>query len=405
MRSKRENTILLVTAVAVGLWALDFVVIGPLTASRDALLDRRARLEADLLEAQKTINTSSKAAKQWRYFRAAGLGDASSATGGGLLNTLLEWSRDSSLPMQSLRPDRAGETQGLHELTFQAGADGSLGAMSRFLFRVESSTLPIRPRELQIAARAEGSDDLTMQVRLSTLWEDRPAASAKTAGSAAAGSEKPADAKSPAPAPGSAPASGGAPATQAANKSVTTSAVNWASPPKLLARDAYDVIYRRNIFRRGGGSYDGSSGVASTAPASQPATAPLYTQPSNSASNFVLTGTVVQDKERVAFIENTRDGVTLLVRVGDMTAGGKVLAVNPQGVKVQTREGTREVMVGDGLDGLAAGPMTRPSSAEAGSTPGAGTGGGTGEAAPAVSPGEAALLERMKARRAAELGK
>lgn len=403
MRSKRENTILLVTAVAVGLWALDFVVIGPLTASRDALLDRRARLDAEMQQAQKTKRASRDAAKQWRYFRAAGLGDASSATGGGLLNTLLEWSRDSSLPMQSLRPDRAGETQGLHELTFQAGADGSLGAMSRFLFRVESSTLPIRPRELQIAARAEGSDDLTMQVRLSTLWEDRPAASAKTVGSAAAGAEKPADAKSPAPAP----APGSAPATQAANKSVTTSAVIWASPPKLLARDAYDVIYRRNIFRRGGGSYDGSSGVASTAPASQPATAPLYTQPANSASNFVLTGTVVQDKERVAFIENTRDGVTLLVRVGDMTAGGKVLAVNPQGVKVQTREGTREVMVGDGLDGLAAGPMTRPSSAEAGSTPGAGTGtgGGSGEAAPAVSPGEAALLERMKARRAAELGK
>ena len=45
-------------------------------------------------------------------------------------------------------------------------------SMAAFLQRVEASNLPVRVHELQIASRTENTDDLTLQMRVSTMWED-----------------------------------------------------------------------------------------------------------------------------------------------------------------------------------------------------------------------------------------
>ena len=83
------------------------------------------------------------------------------------------WSQQANLPLVSIRPDRPTDAHGLHEMTFQATADGSMRAVAAFLYRIETASVPVRVRELQIAPRTEGSDDLTVQLRISTLWEDR----------------------------------------------------------------------------------------------------------------------------------------------------------------------------------------------------------------------------------------
>ncbi|MCX5662293.1 MAG: hypothetical protein NTW19_21650 [Planctomycetota bacterium] len=406
MRSKRERTIMIVAGALVGLLALDLFVIEPLLDSGSALADKRALLEAQVARGQQTITAGQKATRQWKEFRAASLGRGASDTGAGLLNTLLEWSRDASLPMQSVRPDRVTDAQGLHELTYQAAADGSMWAMSRFLYRVESAKQPVRPRELQIAARTEGSDELTMQVRVSTLYEDTPAkleagTGGATALKAAPGADVSTVSATTAPAGGSTPSSSGS-GSSPGNAAATAPARAWASPPILMSRDSYDVIYRRNIFRRGGGG--GSEGPTTMVAATAPAPTPLIPATSASMGVYVLTGTAVQAKERVAFIENTREGVTAQVRADDFTAAGKVIAVEPEGLRIESGDSSRMIAVGEGLDGQMAVPAARPPSAEAGGASKSGEASGAG-GAPAVSPAEAALIERMKARRSQELSK
>jgi len=60
-----------------------------------------------------------------------------------------------------------------------------MNAIARFLWRVETAGIPIRLKELQLGSRKEGTDDLTLQLRLSTLYQATPSP-APTSGAAAA---------------------------------------------------------------------------------------------------------------------------------------------------------------------------------------------------------------------------
>src|SRR5690606_1518894 len=113
---------------------------------------------------------SNAARRRWNQFKAAGLQTDASASENNLLNVMRQWSQASNLPLVSLRPDRASSKDGLQEMTFQANAQGTLQAISYFLYHVETTELPIRVREIQIASRTEAKNDLTMQLRISTLW-------------------------------------------------------------------------------------------------------------------------------------------------------------------------------------------------------------------------------------------
>lgn len=178
--SKRERYILIVTLSVVGVLALDYFVYTPLTDARDRLLTQHDKLSRELGEMQKKITASQKADKRWKEYRAAGLSSDPSATESRFLNAIGSWSRDSGLPLLSIRPERTIVNQGVHELSFHATADGSMRAISRFLYRLETSEIPVRIQELQISSRTDGSDDLTMQIRLSTIWEERKIAAATT---------------------------------------------------------------------------------------------------------------------------------------------------------------------------------------------------------------------------------
>ena len=54
---------------------------------------------------------------------------------------------------------------------FSVSGAGSMRAVAGFLWRLESSPLPVRLTELQLGARREGTDDLNLQVRLSALCQ------------------------------------------------------------------------------------------------------------------------------------------------------------------------------------------------------------------------------------------
>lgn len=170
--SHREKMIVTVTAVVLGLFLLDHFIVRPFYESLDELSTQRQTLQGKLDDARQTLAASHSARRRWAQFRAGGLQTDASATENNFLNAIRSWSGESRLPLASIRPDRSWSNHGLQEMTFQAGANGTMGGISAFLYRVETTQLPIRIREIQIASRTEGKDDLSMQLRLSTVWED-----------------------------------------------------------------------------------------------------------------------------------------------------------------------------------------------------------------------------------------
>jgi hypothetical protein len=55
-------------------------------------------------------------------------------------------------------------------MTVLTAGTGNMRAVARFLYLAETTTLPLRIRELQIGSRKEGTDDLSVQLKLSTLY-------------------------------------------------------------------------------------------------------------------------------------------------------------------------------------------------------------------------------------------
>lgn len=177
----RERTIAIVAGAVLGLLALDYFILTPFLESRTLLTTQRETLEAEVAGARQTILASQAAKRRWGQFKAAGLQTDASATENNLLNEIRKWSQASKLPLVSLRPDRSSSENGLQEMTFQASAQGTMQSISAFVYRVETTQLPIRVREIQIASRTEAKNDLTMQMRISTLWDDVAATQNRTA--------------------------------------------------------------------------------------------------------------------------------------------------------------------------------------------------------------------------------
>lgn len=170
--TRREKGIAIAAAAVVGLLAGDYFILSPFLEHRSQLAMQRQQLQAELDDAKQTKLASQAAARKWRQYKQAGLQTDASATENNLLNEIRKLSAESRLTLVSLRPDRASTEKGLVEMSFQATAQGNMRAMSSFIYKIETTTLPIRIREVQIASRTDATDDLTMQMRISTLWED-----------------------------------------------------------------------------------------------------------------------------------------------------------------------------------------------------------------------------------------
>jgi len=111
--------------------------------------------------------------------------------------------------------------------------------------------------------------------------------------------------------------------------------------------------------------------------------------------DFVLTGIVQRDTGCIAFIEDMRNGETLRVRSGDAIADGQIVDITVEGLVYRKDDQTRNIQTGNALGGASS--LAAPT---AGSTS---VDGSIAPATRAASPGESAILERLRQRREKEL--
>lgn len=167
--SKREKLIAVVTLVVVGILVADRFVVGPLLARYDAIEAARLQAEADLREAEQLRLREDRLAEHWAGLVERGLRRDPAATESLVMHALREWSSGAGLSLSSLRPERVLETPPLREVTFRVSGTGSMKQVAGFLYRLETSRLPVRVTELQLGSRKEGTDDLGLQLKVSAL--------------------------------------------------------------------------------------------------------------------------------------------------------------------------------------------------------------------------------------------
>jgi hypothetical protein len=167
--SKRERTIALVTLIAVAILVLDHFALSP-------ILDRLAQLRTaeqyytDKLTHANSLFLHRKASEaRWNQMTADGLKSEAADTEDTLDHAVVEWAQASGLTLKSCTPERTVQKDRPEVVLYVVGT-GRMSAVAQFLYRAQTSKLPIRPEDLEIASRREGADDLTLTLHLSGLY-------------------------------------------------------------------------------------------------------------------------------------------------------------------------------------------------------------------------------------------
>jgi len=169
--SKRERFIIAATVIVVALLVLDRYVVSPLLECCDRAAALKESKLADIQRGQDLLARNREIGPKWREMIAGGLKRDPAEAESQILHAVGDWARDAGLKMSSVKPERMPDKRSLQEISFQAAGTGPMNAVARFLWRLETSKVPIRIKELQLGSRKEGTDDLTLQLRLSTLYQ------------------------------------------------------------------------------------------------------------------------------------------------------------------------------------------------------------------------------------------
>lgn len=166
--SKRERILAIGMIVVVGALVLNTFIVNPLSAGREATANEKVELEAQVADAQNTFAKKKNLERKWKSLLS---GDLQNPTGSEsrIARALTEWSRQTRLDVTSVKPDQTTTEKGMTETTFVLAGQGSLDAVASFLYRVETSELPIKVVDMQLGSRSESGDSMSLQLRLSAI--------------------------------------------------------------------------------------------------------------------------------------------------------------------------------------------------------------------------------------------
>jgi hypothetical protein len=117
-----------------------------------------------------------------------------------------------------------------------------------------------------------------------------------------------------------------------------------AQPRPADFRDRYEILTERNIFLRN------RARPQTRNPSTNPSTGSAQVR--KPEQSYVLTGIILEEGRRIAFIENTTTGTTQRLAVGDAVARGKITDVDFHSLEFESAAGERtKVAIGKTLAG------------------------------------------------------
>ena len=163
--------------LAVGLLALDSYVLSPLMDRYGKVQARRDELAGKVARAQGLLQRRQSIERRWRGVIEKGMMRDAVGAESQAMHAVKDWAARAGLRLTSLRPERSTEKTPLPEIQIHVACTGRMESMFRLLWGIRTAEIPLKIRRLQLASRKEGTDDLSLQLRVSTLYlpENEPA--------------------------------------------------------------------------------------------------------------------------------------------------------------------------------------------------------------------------------------
>ena len=167
--SRRERTIVIVTGLAVAIFAGDRYVLTPYFDARKKVADERDALVKKLDDTTRLFKKRGRMEKEWNQMIAGGLA-SNAADAERQLLAVRDWAQESGLTNLSTTPRREPRNDQTQIVRLDASANGSLASVAKLLWRIETARVPLKVDELDLRSRTDGTDDLAVTFKVSTIW-------------------------------------------------------------------------------------------------------------------------------------------------------------------------------------------------------------------------------------------
>ena len=192
--TRRERLIAIGTGAAFALFAGDRYALSPYLAASKAVADERRTLTNQLSDADMKFDRQKRLDREWRAMLSGGLKSDAGDAEQQLYESVRDWAREAGVTVLTSDPQRVTRNDRTQVVRLRVTGTGTTAAFSRLLWKLETSSLPVKVDEFTLNSRSQGTDDLSLSMWVSTIWVRPPSAD---------------DGKRPGPAPRRAPASGG----------------------------------------------------------------------------------------------------------------------------------------------------------------------------------------------------
>ncbi len=167
-----KNRQQLLTIVAMGvvvLFAADKLVLTPLLDAWKSRNARVAELRQEIEQGKSLLAREQTIRARWEQLRRATLPSSLPAAEQAFYQAIDRWAQDSRVVVTAQTPQRKRDSEEYVALQCRVDVNGNMGAVSRFLYNIESDPMAIRLESLELGMRDKNGQQLALAVQMSAL--------------------------------------------------------------------------------------------------------------------------------------------------------------------------------------------------------------------------------------------
>jgi hypothetical protein len=171
---KRQKWLVILAAVAVGLFAGDSFVVEPLIKAWKARTARVADLRSKIDRGTRLVYREQSIHDQWDLMRTNTLSQVESDAESMIYKAVDLWCSKSGVSIASIKTTPKNDADDYNSVDCQVDATGALPNVTKFLYAAESSPLALRIDDVEISARDASGLQFTLAVRMNGLRLKNP---------------------------------------------------------------------------------------------------------------------------------------------------------------------------------------------------------------------------------------
>ena len=167
--TKRERQIATGLGATIALLIVWEVVVSPYFDRVEDVDKQYATAIGQQADISSLFNKRERLKTDWTEITQGGLKSNASDAASQLQHAIIDWESASGVTETTFKPERTTDADQFSVLSYHLTESGSTWAIAKLLAKFESAPIPVRVNDVQITPQKEGTDDLLLQLSVSTL--------------------------------------------------------------------------------------------------------------------------------------------------------------------------------------------------------------------------------------------